>query len=198
LAAQSFFSDLVAPYQQQLDTARHNLQTYIEANPVPVRGERPELERIEIERLQGEVTQAQTRVEEVRQKEESARLVQIQSERGVRQTYLIIDAPKQPTLRVNGLRTLLMNNLLFLVIGLILSAVGVIGSAVLDGSLRFPVEATLALHLPVIAMIPKIAMSRDPIPIGKPQTAPSEEHSADVPPIVQQPLTTSLAQSSNE
>jgi capsular polysaccharide biosynthesis protein len=211
LAAQSFFGDLVAPYQAQLDTARRNLQTYIEANPVPVRGDRPELERIEIERLQGEVTQAQTRVEEVRQKEESARLVQIQAERGVRQTYLIIDAPKQPTQRVNGLRTLLMSNLLFLVIGIILSVVGVIGSAVLDGSLRFPVESTLALHLPVIAMIPKVGMLRDPMPIGKPKTAPSAEHSADtlpivqleelsidVPTIVQQPLTTSLAHSSNE
>ncbi|MDZ4716941.1 MAG: lipopolysaccharide biosynthesis protein [Roseiflexaceae bacterium] len=211
LAAQSFFGDLVAPYQKQLDTARSNLQSYIEANPAPVRGDRPELERIEINRLQGEVTQAQTRVEEVRQKEESARLAQIQAERGVRQTYLIIDAPKQPTLRVNGLRTLLLSNILFLVIGVILSVVGVIGSAVLDRSLRFPMESTLALHLPVIAMIPKVRMLRDPMPVGNQRTAPSEEHNTDtpaivqreersveVPAIVQPPLTTSLAQSSNE
>lgn len=201
LAAQSFFADLVAPYQEQLDTARSALQDYIESNPAPVRGDRPELELIEIQRLQAEVAQAQTRVEEVRQKEESSRLAQIQAEQGVRQTYLIIDAPKQPTQRVNGVRTLLMSNILFIVVGIILSAVGVIGSAVLDRSLRFPMDATLVLHLPVLATIPKVRMLSAPVPIANlhAATAPAnEDRIPDLQPIVQQPLTGSLAQSPNE
>lgn len=206
LAAQSFFADLVAPYQEQLDTARTALQDYIESNPAPVRGDRPELERIAIERLQTEVSQAQTRVEEVRQKEESARLAQIQAEQGVRQTYLIIDAPKLPTQRVNGLKTLLMSNILFIIVGVILSVVAIIGSAVLDRSLRFPLDATLVLHLPVLAIVPKVRMLAAPVPVLLPAPAPSstqqpvvtEERSSDLQPLVQQPLTSSLAQGPNE
>jgi capsular polysaccharide biosynthesis protein len=152
IAAQSFFTDLIQPRQDTLDKARKALEDYIRLNPAPVRGERPELEKMEVERLQAEVSQAQQRVEEVQQKEESARLAQIQAERGIRQTYLIIDAPKQPTKPVNGLRVRILGNIIFVLIGIVISFLGIIGGAVLDRSFRFPIDVAHALHLPVLAV----------------------------------------------
>jgi capsular polysaccharide biosynthesis protein len=198
LAAQSFFVDLAPPYQDTLDKARRALEDYIKTHPTPVRGERPELESIEVTRLQGEVSQAQTRVEEVRQKEESARLAQIQAERGVRQAYLIIDAPKVPIKRINGLQVLVMSNLLFVIVGVILSVIGVIGSALIDRSLRFPMDVVNDLHLPVLAAIPNRPLMRIGILNTIAHAVVQDEHNLDLPIIVQQPLTSSLAQNPNE
>ena len=155
IAAQKFFTDLLQPYQQQQDTARAALQRYLEDNPAPIRGDRPETESLEIERLKAEVDKAETRVLDVRAKEESAQLSQTQAESNMRQNYIVVDAPQEPNRPLNGLRARLMSGSIFIVIGVVLCVVAVIGGAVLDRSLRFPIDAYQWLHLPVLAMPPQ-------------------------------------------
>jgi hypothetical protein len=159
IAAQGFFQTLLEPYQQELEQARENLDDYLATNPAPVRGNRPEIEELEIARLQEQVGLAQNRVLVLIEKEESAQLAQIQAERNLRQTYLIIDAPKVPVKPLTGLRALVLDNIIFLIVGGMLSIIGIIGGAVLDRSLRFPIDAYQWLHLPILAMTPQNQIS---------------------------------------
>lgn len=152
VVAQQFFANLITPYQQELQTARDNLQIYLETYPEPLRGERPPEERMEIDRLQSEIQRAEERVTETLRSEESARLALAKSESITRQTYLVIDTPTEP-LDNFSLRDVAISVILFAVVGAFLSFSGIVVGALLDRTLRFPVDVHQALHLPLLATV---------------------------------------------
>ena len=151
--AQAFFTDLISPLRQELDKARADLDTYLQVNLDPVRGECPLAEQLQIQRYQEVITSVNVRLQSAIEKEESARLAMSQAESDVDQTYLIIDAPKLPTEPETSLRQMAITAVIFVVVGTILSAVAVVGGALLDRSLRMPIDVRHELQLPVLALV---------------------------------------------
>ena len=155
-AAQGFFNDLIKNYQAELNVARQAMNTYLIAHPQPLRGDRPELEQLEIKRLQGDIDLASTRLSSALDKEENARLAQVQNENDARQTYVLIDAPQTPLKPEITLKQLAVKFGLFVAVGIILSLTAIIGGALLDRSVRFPADVTNSLNLPVLAVVPEV------------------------------------------
>jgi uncharacterized protein involved in exopolysaccharide biosynthesis len=175
-AAQTFFGELVATYQTDLDAARAALEQYLTGHPAPLRGRRPETEELQIERLQADLDLAQTRYASVLEKEESTRLALAQAESVARQTYYLIDAPAPPTESAVSLRSQLLQAGVFLAAGLFFSLAAVIGGAILDQSFRFPHDAAQGLGLPVLASLAEGELgprppAREPEPAGDPEPA---------------------------
>jgi hypothetical protein len=169
--AQSFFRDVLPGYQDNLQKAREALKTYLESHPVPLRGERPAQELLEISQLQSAVDVATRRVENALEKEESARLAQAQAESSVRQDYLLIDAPTLPINPETSLRQRLMGPLIFVVVGIILTIVCIVGGALLDRSFRFPLDVQTSLGLQVLALVPDVSRIVQPPVVTEPITA---------------------------
>ena len=160
--AQSFFRDVLPGYQDELQKAREALKIYLEAHPLPLRGERPAQELLEITQLQSAVDVATKRVENALEKEESARLAQAQAESSVRQDYLLIDAPTLPTKPEASLKQRVMSSAIFVIVGFILTVVGIVGGALLDRSFRFPLDVRHGLDLPVLALVPDVSRVDQP------------------------------------
>lgn len=157
--AQRFFAELVEDYRSDLQPIRNALTDYLISHPEPVRGERPALEVAEIERIQADVTIAEERVANAESKEENARLALTQAESDVQQTYLIFDSPVLSVEPMNSLKDMAVTFVVFLIAGVFLSFVGIVGGAFLNRSLLFPVDVEQAFNLPVIASIPEIKQS---------------------------------------
>jgi uncharacterized protein involved in exopolysaccharide biosynthesis len=166
--AQSFFRDVLPGYQDDLQKAREALKTYLEQHPVPLRGERPPQEELEIAQFQSAVDVATRRVESALEKEESARLSQAQAESSVRQDYVLIDAPTAPSRPETSLKQQLMIVAIFVFAGIILTFAGIIGSVLLDRSLRFPLDVRSSLHLPVLASVPDVSGVVQPPVVNEP------------------------------
>ena len=169
--AQSFFRDVLPGYQDNLQKAREAMKGYLEAHPVPLRGERPAQELLEISQLQSAVDVATKRVENALEKEESARLAQAQAESSVRQDYLLIDAPTLPINPETSLRQRLTGPAIFVVVGFILTIVCIIGGALLDRSFRFLLDVRTALDLPVLALVPDVSRIVQPPVVTEPINA---------------------------
>jgi len=190
--AQSFFRDVLPGYQDNLLKARDALKNYLEAHPIPLRGERPAQELLEIAQYQSIVDVATRRVENALEKEESARLAQAQAESSVRQDYLLIDAPTLPIKPETSLRQRLMGPAIFVVVGFILTIVCIIGGALLDRSFRFPLDVHTSLGLQVLALVPDISRVVQPPVVNEPiSTVSSHEKGAGF-------ETTALPQLSNK
>jgi len=155
-AAQSFFEQIIPGYQQDVQKARNELKAYLEAHPLPLRGERTPQEQVQIVQLQSALDQASKRLDSALEKEESARLAQSQAESNVRQNYLVIDAPTMPLKPETTLRGKVTNAALFFVVGILFSLVGIVGGMLLDRSFRFPLDVHNSLDLPVLAVIPDV------------------------------------------
>lgn len=153
VAAQSFFTDLIKTYQSQVEPARALLDGYLKAHPKPLQGDRPDEETAEIKRLQDALNSAEERLRRAENQEESARLALAQAESTVRQSYFVVDAPERPLGPEDSKKDLLLTLILFIVAGFALSFVGIVGGALLDDSLRFPVDVIHGLNLPVLTMI---------------------------------------------
>jgi uncharacterized membrane protein YccF (DUF307 family) len=67
---------------------------------------------------------------------------------------MVIDQPQVPQDAVLSTKTLLSNMSIFLVVGIFLAIVGIAGGALLDRSLRFPIDVRHGLSLPVLALVP--------------------------------------------
>ncbi|MBX0328821.1 lipopolysaccharide biosynthesis protein [Oscillochloris sp. ZM17-4] len=154
IAARTFFDNLMKPYQDDVDQARSDLITFLNAHPSPVRGDRPPAEQLELDRLQASVQRAEDRLNSARDNEESARLSQVQSESVTKQTYMVIDQPQVPQEAKVSTKTIATNMIIFLVVGVFLSVAGIAGGALIDRSLRFPIDVRHGLSLPVLAMVP--------------------------------------------
>jgi capsular polysaccharide biosynthesis protein len=166
--AQSFFRDVLPGYQDDLQKAREALKTYLEAHPVPLRGERPAQELLEIAQFQSAVDVATRRVENALEKEESARLAQAQAESSVRQDYVLIDAPTQPSKPEASLRERLTGSAIFVVAGILLTIGGIVGGALLDQSFRFPLDVRTSLDLPILALVPDVSRVVQPPVVNEP------------------------------
>jgi len=156
LVAQDFLGELIEEYELDLESTRKDLETYIIAHPDPVRGNRPYLETLEIERLNGNIRIAEDRYTSALLKEEDAKISLQQIESEARQTYVLIDAPRIPLEPEFSLRKIGLNAAVFLAVGLFFSAAMIVGSAILDRSIRFPADVAIYLDLPLLATIQEV------------------------------------------
>lgn len=152
VVAQGFFANLITPYQEDLQGARDNMRAYLEAYPEPLRGERPPEEQMEIKRLESEITRAEERLTETLKSEEMARLSVAQSESLARQTYLVIDTPAAPPIDFSVTRVAIYM-IIFTMVGCIISGTALGLNALMDRTLRWPVDVRQALHLPLLATL---------------------------------------------
>ncbi len=159
VTAQDFFGDLITQYEVAYEVTQREIENYLIAHPQPVRGDRPEIETIEIERLQSALQLAEQRYAKAIENDENAQLSLSQAESDVRQTYFFIDAPKIPNKPSTSLKDRAIQIAIFGVAGMILSGVGVVGSALLDRSLLFPVDVQHGLNLPVLTAVPNAVQS---------------------------------------
>jgi uncharacterized protein involved in exopolysaccharide biosynthesis len=155
VSAQAFFAGLIETYRTDLDNARAELEQYLAAHPEQLRGKRPEIEQLEIDRMRGTIDLARARYASVLDKDESARLSMAQAESDTRQSYFLIDAPAIPTAPETSLRKTAVNMVIFVVAGVMLSIVAIIGGMLLDRSFRLPVDVQYGLGLPVLALLPE-------------------------------------------
>jgi capsular polysaccharide biosynthesis protein len=153
-AAQAFFSTLIDSYQEEENLARQELEKFLLDHPKPIRDDRPDTETLEIARLQAAVDLASKRVANALDKEEDARLAMAQAESNARQTYRVIDAPRRPDKPEQSTRQTLIGSAIYLIVGIVLVVVGIAGGALLDRSLRFPIDVRRRLNLPVLAAMP--------------------------------------------
>lgn len=161
-ATQAFFSDLTRFHRTQLDDAQRRLEEYLTAHPLPLRGERPETEKAQIKRLENDIDIAEVQYRQVLGQEQEARLAMVQAESDARQTYFLIDAPTMPTEPQTSLRKTVMDIATYGVMGVVLSVVAVAGGAVLDRTLRFPLDVELGLDLPVLGVVPLVTDDETP------------------------------------
>ncbi|EFO82078.1 lipopolysaccharide biosynthesis protein [Oscillochloris trichoides DG-6] len=110
---------------------------------------------MELERLHlAAVQRAEDRLSAARDNLESASLAQVKSESVTKQTYMVIDQPEIPQVAEISTKTMAVNFAIFVVVGIFLSVVAIAGGALLDRSLRFPIDVRHGLSLPVLAMVP--------------------------------------------
>ena len=152
-AAQNFFTDLIKTYHTEVEPARQALDNYLKVRPKPIQGDRPDEESAEIKRLQAALDTAEERLRRAENQEESARLALTQAESTVRQRYFVVDAPTRPLAPERSKKELLLTLVLFMASGVGLSVVGIVGGALLDDSLRFPIDVTHGVNLPVLTML---------------------------------------------
>jgi hypothetical protein len=150
-----------------------------------VRGSRPPEEQMELDRLQALVTKAEDRLNSARDNGESARLSQAKSESVTKQTYMVLDQPQMPQDAVVSSKTILTNLSIFLIVGIFLAVAGITGGALLDHTLRFPIDVRHGLSLPVLAMVPigkpiiltpATAEQEAPIPVAAAENNNSDEN----------------------
>lgn len=155
VAALNFFADLIDTYRAELDPSRQALTDYLTRHPQPVRGERPAVEAAEIERLQALVDQAEERLKNAESKEEEARLALTQTESNARQSYFVLDAPMVPQSAEVSRISQAITFLGFVVTGVILTFVCVVGGVLIDRTFRFAIDVQHGINLPVLAMVPE-------------------------------------------
>lgn len=158
--AATFLVQLVDDYKAELEKTRQALNDYLVLHPRPLRGDRPATEEVEIERLRSEVSQAETRYANALDRDEDARLALAQAENAIRQTYFLIDAPTVPTKPGTPLKETAVAMALFVVAGVLISVIAVVGGALLDRSVRFPIDVEYILHTNVITGIPDMTPRR--------------------------------------
>lgn len=164
VAAQNFFADLIESYREDVEPARMALMQYLAAHPRPVRGERTEEEEAEIVRLQTAVDAVESRLQHAENQEENARLALVQAESTVRQTYFVMDAPERPLSPERSKKEIVLSIALFLVAGAGISAMGIVGGALLDRTFLFPIDVKHGLDLPTLALVSEanVTMTNEP------------------------------------
>lgn len=153
-AAQTFFADLIARYEDQLAESEQDLRDYLVMYPDPVRGARSSEEEFEIQRLQAAVDEAETRAQEARQKEEDARLALAKVNSNALQEYLVIDAPSVPNAPPSVVRRAALILGVFMALGLVLAVARLVLAIILDRSLYFPIDVQYGLKQTTLAMLP--------------------------------------------
>jgi capsular polysaccharide biosynthesis protein len=157
VTARNFFTDLIGNYSAEVEGARQNLYDYYEAHPSPIKGDRPIVEQLEITRLQSQLELASSRYASALDKDENARLAAAQAEGDILQSYTVVDSPIVATAPEVSLKQMAMEGAVFVLAGILLSLLAIAGGALLDRSLRFPIDVWHGLHLPVLASVPDVA-----------------------------------------
>ncbi len=155
-AALAFYKDLQNTYSAEVENAEITLKTFLDDHPVPVRGDRLPSEEVEIERLQRQLNSALERYKKAQDNLENSQLTEKINESEVRQKYLIVDAPNYPQKPTQSTKSVLINSLIFVVVGVVLSIGGVVVGTILDQTVRFSDDVTIWLELPVFAVLPDL------------------------------------------
>lgn len=155
--AQEFFIDLTEEYRGDLEIARQELDVYLLSHVEPERGSRSQIEQVQISRLEDDVQMAGERYVNSIENEELARLAIIQAENTIKQSYFLVDAPKVPTSPEISMKTMAMSAMIFIIVGIIISGIGIVGGALLDRSFRVPLDVNQILNLPVLATVPDVS-----------------------------------------
>jgi capsular polysaccharide biosynthesis protein len=160
--AEGFLNETVQAYQRDLDTAREGLKIFYVANPDPPQGNRPSTQRLQIDILQDNIDLASKRLLDAQNKAESARLLASVAESNVRQQYQVIDTAILPDQPERSWRKLVISSVVFIVAGIFLSSVIVIGGALLDRTCQVPLDVRRGLNLKVLAIVPEIEVKKKP------------------------------------
>ncbi len=152
--AQGFFADLIPVYAAEREVARQALVDYLRSHPEPLQGDRPTLEQLEVDRLRGDLADAEARLAATQDKDEEARLAASQAEVNIRQSFYVMDPPTIPREPATSLRQLALQIGGFGGVGLALTALAIVGGALLNRGFVFPVDVRENLHLPVLATVP--------------------------------------------
>lgn len=150
-ASEEFFSELVAGYQQDLVDARREVDTALQG-VTDLTELTPEQTR-ELDRIQEAEVQAEERFRTAVENVEASRLVTLQTETDVRQSYSVFDPPQTPTQAAGNLVDRVTAIAIFAVVGLVLALLGPTLSALLTRVAVFPDD--LEAIAPVIAVFPK-------------------------------------------
>jgi uncharacterized protein involved in exopolysaccharide biosynthesis len=161
-AAQGVLDPLTEQYRRDVAAAQQALADYLRANPVRNEGLRPADQQVQVDQLTTALTEANTRYTDALEKDESARLATAQAEDAVRDRFQVVDRPQVPTSPLGRLRTRALALAVFLVVGGILSAASVVLGAVLDQSVRYPLDVTTRLGVRVLGVIPDTSAWRRP------------------------------------
>lgn len=160
-AAESFYGELAVEYKVDVDKATQELDAFLAANPaVGPEAERPEASRLELARLNEQLTRAEARYESVRGKSLDAQLATKQSEADVGQRLTVVDEPQDAVL-AGSLRQSVMSFAPWVVLGFLVAGVAVVGAAMLDNSVRTPLQVQERLGLRSLAFLPQV----DPVRI---------------------------------
>jgi capsular polysaccharide biosynthesis protein len=153
-SAQKFFNEQIQKYQVDLDNARQNMKNYLLANPSPLQGDRPDIEKLEVSRLQKDIDLTEARFVSALDKEENSRLALAQIESDTRQSYTIIDAPRMPDKPEFSNKDRAIRLAVYFAIGLVLDIAAIAGGQLLDRSFNLPLDVQYGLSLPVLAVVP--------------------------------------------
>ncbi len=156
VAAEDFFNSLIGEYYIDLEIARNDMEAFLIENPAPIRGGRLGIEQLELDQLQSASVLAESRYANAIDKQENARLAKVQVESDARQRYFMIDAPQLPDEPETSLTDTVVMVMVFVALGGVLAIVGVVGGALIDRSLRFPIDVYNGLNLPVLANVPNV------------------------------------------
>jgi capsular polysaccharide biosynthesis protein len=86
---------------------------------------------------------------------------------------MVIDQPQMPQDAKASTKKALTTLGIFVVVGIFLSVVVVAGGALIDRSLRFPIDVRHGLSLPVLAMVPIAQMiTLSPTSVEQPASVP--------------------------
>lgn len=155
--AEQYFTDLRNEAQADLDSAQRELSVVIDGLPAIADGEdRPIEVEIEVNALTDRVRRAEEQLASAQSNIDAARLAVLQSQSEAGRSLLMIDAPTQPTLPQSTLRDNIKTIGLFVVGGIILSALALVVTTMLDRSVSTPADVASIKGLNLIAVVPPI------------------------------------------
>ena len=155
--AVTFFTNVIQQYQDGVTKAQKSLQDYLNAHPVPIRGDRPEIEQVQIAMLQKDLDLASQRLNDAIDKAESAKMSASEVDTNLKNTYITLDSPHIPQGGVTSRTSKAIMSLLFVVVGVMLSGAAAVLSAMTDHSFYLPEDVRQRLDLPVLAIFPQSA-----------------------------------------
>ncbi len=154
-AAVSFFDDLIATYQGNVDQATKALNDYVASHPTPALGARPEDEQAELSRLNAALTQAQTALSSAEGKRQDAELSIEQTKADMGQQMRLIDAPALPLGPQAKLKTMIMSFATFLILGFILTIGALVVATVLNHTILSAADVKERLGVRLLAVVPE-------------------------------------------
>lgn len=161
-AAEGVLDPLTEQYGDDVTAAREALADYLQDNPVSDEQVRPSSEQFRIDQLTAALTKADARYTDALEKEESVRLAKTQAESAIDDRFQIVDEPRVPTSPLGRLRTRALALAVFMLVGGILGAASIVLGAVLDQSVRYPLDVTTRLGVKVLGVIPDTSRWQPP------------------------------------
>ncbi len=149
-----FWTERFNEEKAEFEAAQSELTAYSAANPKPVRGEEDPVVELEKQRLQAVADSAAERYENARNTLDLATLAYYDEQTATADKYLILDSPSVPDKPTTTLTSDIVVMGIFMMIGALIGIIGVVGSAFLDRSYRYPVDVKESLELPVLGAVP--------------------------------------------